>query len=52
MACQNPLTSNPFIIVDESKISKALITKVNKPRVKILIGKVININIGFMGIKL
>ena len=46
MACQKPLTTKPLITVEESKISKALITKVNKPRVKILIGRVIKIKIG------
>lgn len=47
MAVQNPLTSNPLITVDASKTNIALITKVNKPRVKMLIGKVKTISIGF-----
>jgi len=47
MACQNPSTANPFITVEARRIKPAFITKVNKPRVKILIGKVSIINIGF-----
>jgi hypothetical protein len=46
MATQNPLTEKPLITDDANRISKALITKVNNPRVKILMGKVTNINIG------
>ena len=46
MAIQKPFTSNPLITDEASKIIKALITKVNKPKVKILIGKVIKIKIG------
>ena len=46
MATQKPLTEKPSITDDANKISKALITKVNKPRVRMLIGKVIKIKIG------
>ena len=47
IAHQKPSTVNPLIILDANKINKALITKVNKPRVKIFIGKVKMITIGF-----
>lgn len=47
MACQKPYTSKPFITLDAKRIKPAFITKVNKPSVKILIGKVSIINIGF-----
>ncbi len=46
MAIQKPLTEKPLITDDANKISKALITKVNNPKVKILIGKVIKIKTG------
>ena len=46
MAIQKPPTEKPSITDDASKISKALMTKVNKPKVKMLIGRVIKIKIG------
>ncbi len=46
MAIQKPSTENPFITDESNKINKALITKVNKPKVKMFMGKVISINIG------
>lgn len=49
-AGQKPPTSNPGTSQLASIIIKALITKVNKPRVKILIGKVIKISNGFITI--
>lgn len=45
-AGQNPATSNPFTTVATNQNNKALITKVNKPRVKIFTGKVKITNIG------
>ena len=48
IAIQNPLTSKPLITDEASSINNALITKVNKPKVKILIGKVSTINIGLI----
>ena len=47
-AAKKPFTSNPFITDEANKISKALITKVNKPRVRILIGRVKIIKIGLI----
>jgi len=47
-ATQNPLTSNPFNTDEARRISRALMIKVNKPSVRILIGKVINNSIGFI----
>lgn len=47
-AAKKPLTSKPFITDEANKISKALITKVNKPRVRILIGRVKIIKIGLI----
>ncbi len=46
-ATQKPLTSNPFITDEANKINEALITKVNRPSVRIFIGKVRIIKIGF-----
>ena len=46
MATQKPLTENPLITDDANKIIKALMTKVNKPKVRMLIGKVIKIKTG------
>ena len=46
-AGQNPATANPFTTVATNQNNKALITKVNKPKVKIFTGKVKNTNIGF-----
>ena len=46
MAVKKPSTEKPLITDAASKISKALITKVNKPRVRMLIGNVIKIKIG------
>ncbi len=46
-AAQKPLTSNPFITDEANKISEALIAKVNRPSVKMFIGKVRIIKIGF-----
>ena len=46
MAVKNPLTEKPFITDDANRISKALMTKVNNPKLKILIGKVIKIKTG------
>ena len=47
-ALKKPPTSNPLTIEDASNINKALITKVNSPKVKIFIGRVIIINIGLI----
>ena len=47
-ATQKPLTTKPLITDEANKISIALITKVNKPKVKILIGRVIKIKIGLI----
>jgi len=47
-AVQKPSTEKPTTIFDDKRISKALITKVNKPSVKILIGKVRINKIGLM----
>ena len=47
-AGQKPSMSKPLINEAINQISKALITKVNKPKVKILIGKVNNTTIGRM----
>ena len=47
MACQKPKTSKPLITLEAKRIKPAFITKVNKPSVKILIGNVKIINIGF-----
>ena len=49
-AVKKPLTSKPFMIDEASKISKPLMTKVNKPRVRILIGSVKIIKIGLITI--
>ncbi len=46
MAIQKPSTEKPLMTEAANKISKALITKVNSPKVRILIGKVIKIKIG------
>ena len=46
-AHQNPSTTNPGTILLVNNISKALITKVNNPSVKILTGKVRASRIGF-----
>ena len=46
MAVKKPLTEKPLTTEAANKISKAFITKVNSPRVKILIGKVIKIKTG------
>lgn len=48
IAVQNPLTSNPLITDDAKRINSALITKVNSPSVKMLIGKVRIIKIGLI----
>jgi hypothetical protein len=45
-AHQNPSTVNPLISFSQSKIISALMTKRNKPSVKIVIGKVSIISIG------
>lgn len=47
-AAQNPPTSKPLIILEANKTNNPLITKVNRPRVKILIGKVTKTKIGLM----
>ena len=46
-AAKNPWTSNPFIIDEAKSTSKAFITNVNSPKVKIFIGNVSKIIIGF-----
>lgn len=46
MAIQNPLTSKPFTTDEANKTSIALMTKVNKPKVRMLIGRVIKIKTG------
>ena len=46
MAIKKPSTAKPLITEAASNISTALITKVNKPKVKRLIGKVIKIKTG------
>ena len=46
IARQNPPGLNPAITELASKIIDALITKVNNPKVKMLIGKVIKSRIG------
>ncbi len=46
MAVKNPLTEKPSITEAASNINEALMTKVNKPKVRILIGRVIKIKIG------
>ncbi len=47
MAEKKLSTSKPLITVADNKISKAFITKVKSPKVKILIGKVIKTKNGF-----
>lgn len=47
MAVQKLLTSNPLITLALSMINKALITNVNRPKVRMLIGSVRRIKIGF-----
>ena len=49
-ALQNPSTSTPGIRYATNMNNKALITKINRPSVKILIGRVKNIRIGFITI--
>jgi len=44
----NPIISNPSTKEETNHKSKALITNVNKPSVKILIGKVISIKTGLI----
>lgn len=48
MATQKPLTEKPLITEAANKINKALMTKVNKPKVKMLIGNVIKSKIGLI----
>lgn len=48
IAHQKPLTPNPGTTMDASITSKALITKVKRPRVKIFIGRVNITTIGLM----
>lgn len=48
IAIQKPLTEKPWITDEASKINKALMTKVNKPSVRILIGSVKITRIGFI----
>lgn len=50
MAHQNPLTSKPWTTFEASITSTALITKVNSPIVRILIGKVITIKKGLINV--
>lgn len=50
MAHQNPLTSKPWTTFDVSSTNAALITKVNNPSVRILIGRVINIRKGLISV--
>lgn len=47
-ACQNPDTKNPFTIVLASSTSSALMTNVNSPRVRIVIGRVSKRRIGLI----
>lgn len=47
-AGQNPVTEKPFTTEATNQNNKALITKVNKPRVKILTGKVKITNTGLI----
>ena len=47
-AFKKPPTSNPLTMVDANITIKAFITKVNKPSVRILIGKVNNTNKGLI----
>ncbi len=49
-AGRNPTTSNPSITELESRMSKAFITKVNKPSVIMVIGNVIMTSIGLIKI--
>ncbi|MDX1535709.1 MAG: hypothetical protein R3346_03050 [Candidatus Spechtbacterales bacterium] len=49
-AQRNPSTVNPGTIKEDNQTKNALITKVNKPRVKIFIGRVKKTKIGFMKI--
>lgn len=46
-AVQNPLTPNPSINLSAKRIIRALITKRNNPRVKMVTGNVKIIKIGF-----
>ena len=46
-AVQNPLTAKPFINLAAKRMITALITKRNKPKVMIVIGKVKTTKIGF-----
>lgn len=48
MAAQKPLTEKPLMTEAANNINKALMTKVNKPKVNILIGKVIKIKTGLI----
>ena len=48
MACQKLTTAKPGKTAEANNTSKALITKVNKPKVKMLIGKVRRIKIGLI----
>jgi len=47
-AGQNPSTTKPRKILPTNQKSKALITNVNRPKVKMLIGNVKNIKIGLI----
>jgi len=49
-AHQKFATPKPGIIAETKSINKAFMTKVKRPRVKILIGKVKNISIGFINV--
>ena len=49
-ALKKPSTSNPGASLPRSRSNAALITKINKPRVIMLIGRVISIISGFMKI--
>lgn len=49
-AAQKPVTAKPGTILATSKNISALITKVNKPKVRMLIGKVKIINTGLIKI--
>ncbi len=46
-AFKKPLTSKPLTIVEASKIKRVFIIKIKSPKVKILIGRVKTIKIGF-----
>jgi hypothetical protein len=48
IAHQKPATPNPGTMYEESMMSRAFMTKVNKPRVKTFIGSVSRTIIGFM----